>query len=37
MTTTKEKYNRLCDRNIIDPTKYDLNARIGLIIMEIQD
>lgn len=31
MTTTREKYNRLCDMNIVDKSKYDLNARIDLI------
>lgn len=32
MTTTREKYNRLCDLNIVDKSKYDLNARIDLLI-----
>lgn len=32
MTTTREKYNRLCDMNIVDKSKYDINARIDLII-----
>lgn len=31
MRTTLERYNRLCDNNIVDKSKYDLNARIDLI------
>lgn len=35
MRTTLEKYNRLCDRAIIDKSKYDINARVEMIMQEI--
>ena len=35
MTTTREKYNRLCDAAIIDKSRYDINARIPIILAEV--
>jgi hypothetical protein len=35
MKTTVEKYNKLCDANIIDRAKYDINARVEMIIQEV--
>ena len=31
-TISKEKYERLRDMNILDPTRYNINARIPIII-----
>lgn len=35
-TISKEKYERLRDMNILNPSKYDINNRINLIIQEIE-
>ena len=37
MKTTIQKYNKLCETNIIDRAKYDINAKVQLIIQEVQD
>lgn len=37
MNTTVEKYNKLCDMNIINRQNYDINSRISIIIQEVQD
>lgn len=34
-TISREKYERLRDMNILDASRYDINARIDLIIQEI--
>ena len=34
--TTIQKYNKLCDMNIINKQDYDINRRIDIIISEIQ-
>jgi len=36
MKTTLKKYNKLCDMNIINAAKYDINARVELIIEEVR-
>ena len=34
-TTPIENYNKLCDMNIVDASKYDINARVSMIIQEV--
>ena len=34
-TISREKYERLRNMNILDASRYDINARIDLIIQEI--
>ena len=36
-TISKEKYERLRDMNILNPSRYNINARIDLIIQEIEE
>ena len=36
MRTTIDKYNKLCDMDLIQKSKYDINARIDLILADIQ-
>lgn len=35
MKTTVDKYNKLCDMNIINKWNYDINARVEMIIQEV--
>lgn len=32
MKTTVDRYNKLCDNNIVDKSRYDLNRKIGLFL-----
>lgn len=34
--TTIQKYNKLCEMNVINKQDYDINRRIDIIISEIQ-
>lgn len=34
-TISKEKYERLRDMNILDASRYDINARIPIILAEV--
>lgn len=36
MKTTLEKYNKLCDMELIQKSRYDINARVDMIIQEVQ-
>ena len=36
MQTTLDKYNKLCDMELIQKSKYDINARIDIILADIQ-
>lgn len=36
MQTTLDRYNKLCDMELIQKAKYDINARVELIIQEVQ-
>lgn len=36
MKTTIDKYNKLKDMDLIDGAKYDINARVEMILREVQ-
>ena len=36
MNTTLERYNKLCDMELVQKSKYDINARIDIILADIQ-
>ena len=36
MKTTIDKYNRLRDMELMNASKYDINARVSIIIQEVQ-
>ena len=36
MNITREKYNKLKDMELINASKYDINARVSIIIQEVQ-
>lgn len=35
MKTTIQRYNDLCDMNLINKQNYDINARVSMIIQEV--
>ena len=35
MNITKEKYNQLRDMDLINASRYDINARVSIIIQEV--
>ena len=36
MRTTVDKYNKLRDMELMNASKYDINARVSIIIQEVQ-
>ena len=36
MNTTLEKYNKLCGMELVQRSSYDINARVEMIIQEVQ-
>lgn len=36
MNITQEKYNKLRDMELMNASKYDINARVSIIIQEVQ-
>ena len=35
MKTTADKYNKLRDMELINASKYDINARVSIVIQEV--
>lgn len=37
MKISQQRYNQLRDMDLINASKYDINARVSIIIQEVQD